>query len=43
MRRALPPGMQQALAQQGGPGGQAGPGPQEGAEQHDPRSGGMYL
>jgi hypothetical protein len=43
MRRALPPGMQQALAQQGGPDAQPGQAPQEGGEQHDPRSGGMYL
>jgi hypothetical protein len=39
MRRALPPGVQQALAQQQG-GGPGGPQPEE---PHEPRSGGMYL
>ena len=38
MRRALPPGMQQALAQQ-----QQGGGPAVPEEPHDQRSGGMYL
>jgi hypothetical protein len=38
MRRALPPGLQQALAQQ-----QQGGGPPQPEEPQDPRSGGMYL
>ncbi len=42
MRRALPPGVQQALAQQGGQGGH--PSAQGGEEDgHEPRRGGMYL